>query len=149
MKSIDIPNNVTYVGNNVFSGCERLESVSLGNRLENIGKKMFYDCESLVTINIPESVTTIGYGAFSRCRKLKSITIPKNVNYIGNFAFNYYDSNLSTIICLPTEPPILEGNDVFTRSNSTTLQVPRGSLERYKASDWNKYFEGRIVEIEE
>jgi hypothetical protein len=146
--SINIPNTVTSIGESAFRGCKRLESIIIPEGVTTIGIHTFWYCESLLTIIIPESVTTIGYGAFSGCRKLKSITIPKNVNYIGNFAFNYYDSNLSTIICLPTEPPILEGNDVFTRSNSTTLQVPRGSLERYKASDWNKYF-SRIEEIDD
>ena len=150
-----VPEKTSYCGShfNVVS-IERdafywsnVTSVSLPSTLTTIGYGAFRS-SSLATVNIPESVTTIGYGAFGRCVKLESVTIPKNVNYIGNFAFNSFDSKLTEIICLPTEPPILEGNDVFTRSNSATLQVPRGSVEKYKASDWNNYF-SRIEEIDD
>ena len=75
------------------------------------------------------------------------VAIPYGVTSIGKDAF-YGCDNLANVICLSQEPPILE-KEVFPYPNATTLQVPRGSLERYKASDWNKYFEGRIVEIEE
>ena len=53
-KTTTIPNSVTSVGGNAFSGCT-----------------------SLTSITIPNSVTEIGWGAFDGCTNLKTIYIPR------------------------------------------------------------------------
>ena len=122
---IDIPNSVTIIGEEAFSYCD-----------------------SLTTVVIPDGVTTIGDYAFSVCRNLSSFTISSTVVSIGKSVFSDCES-LKELISYATNPPTIADKVFKYIPNATTLQVPRGSLERYKASDWNKYFEGRIVEIEE
>lgn len=60
-----IPNGVTHIGDEAFSGCESLTSINIPNSVTNIGNCAFYGCGFLKSINIPDSVTNIGDRAFS------------------------------------------------------------------------------------
>ena len=46
--SYSIPNSVTGVGSNSFSGCTGLTSVTMGNNVINLGDAAFFDCNKLV-----------------------------------------------------------------------------------------------------
>lgn len=65
--SVNIPNNVTCIGNGAFSGCSRLTSINIPNSVTIIGNNAFSDCSGLTSIDIPNSVTSIEHGAFSGC----------------------------------------------------------------------------------
>ena len=62
-----IPNGVTHIGDEAFSGCESLTSINIPNSVTNIGNCAFYGCGFLKSINIPDSVTNIGDRAFYYC----------------------------------------------------------------------------------
>lgn len=62
-----IPNGVTHIGDEAFSGCESLISINIPNSVTNIGNCAFYGCGFLKSINIPDSVTNIGDRAFGVC----------------------------------------------------------------------------------
>ena len=118
--SYEIPEGVTEIGNNTFSGCTKLESVTLPSTLTKIGSgafsytslksvvipasvteigdHAFSGCSSLTSIDIPEGVTKIGSGAFYGCTSLTSITIPASVTEIGNYAFQNCTSLKSVVI---------------------------------------------------
>ena len=86
LKSVEIPNSVTEIGNLAFA-CTSLKSIELPDSVTEIGEYAFSRCTSLKSIEIPDSVTEIGDGAFSRCTSLKSIEIPSLVTEIGNCVF--------------------------------------------------------------
>lgn len=70
----NIPNGVTYIGNNAFGGCENLTSII-----------------------IPKSVNSIEYNAFWGCINLKNIIIDKkNIPYSSSngVLFDYYKTKL-------------------------------------------------------
>ena len=76
LKSIEIPDIVTSIGNFAFSGCKGLTSIELPNSLTTIGDYAFYYCNNLTSIEIPNSVTSIGEYAFFSCHpELKIIKI--------------------------------------------------------------------------
>ena len=93
-KNTVIPNDVTTVGEDAFSGCTSLTSVTIPDSVMTIGNSAFEDCTSLESVTIPDSVTTIGDFAFCGCTSLASVTIPDSVTSIGFEAFGYlnYDS---------------------------------------------------------
>ena len=88
LTSVTIPNSVTSIGAEAFSGCYSLTSLTIGESVTSIGDKAFLNCSSLTSVTIPNSVTSIGERAFYRCSSLTSVTIPNNVTSIGDEAFS-------------------------------------------------------------
>ncbi|MBR0360592.1 MAG: leucine-rich repeat domain-containing protein, partial [Clostridia bacterium] len=86
--SITIPDSViAVIGENMFRGCDNLESVTIGNNVTSIGDSAFCDCANLTTVTIGNRVTSIGDYAFSNCDNLESVTIGNSVASIGDDAF--------------------------------------------------------------
>ena len=85
--NVTIPEDVTTIGNEAFSGCSCLISVSIPESVTAIGDEAFSDCSGLTSITIPKSVTTIGSKAFNGCSSLTSVSIPESVTAIGISAF--------------------------------------------------------------
>ena len=79
--------NITKIGNNTFSYCQKLATIILPTSITEIGSSAFYGCTALTSINIPKGVTYIVSNTFSGCTTLTSINIPENVTYIGSGAF--------------------------------------------------------------
>ena len=87
LKNVKLPKNLTFIDEGVFSYCGRLSNISIPNSVTSIEKEAFYDCDMLENITLPEGLTNIGEGAFSST-KLKSIMIPDTVTSIGEGAFS-------------------------------------------------------------
>ena len=87
-KNTTIPNSVTSIGYQAFSGCDGLTEITIPNGVTSIGYSAFGFCTGLTGITIGNSVTSIGYYAFQGCNSLTSIEIPNSVTSIGVGAFN-------------------------------------------------------------
>lgn len=119
LRSVSLPEGVTWIGNNAFEGCTALTKVSipgsvksilgyafsgctalievtLAEGVTSIGGGAFYECSSLLTLHLPESLTEIGGSAFWGCSGLTSLTIPSGVDTIGRMVFFGCD-NLSSV----------------------------------------------------
>ncbi len=117
LTSITIPNSVTSIGRDAFSGCKNIEHVSLncptidnwfkgftklknielGDNVTSIGEDAFSGCSGLTSVTIGNGVKNIGESAFSGCTGLTSITIPNSVTSIGNNAF-YGCKGIKTVV---------------------------------------------------
>ena len=87
LESVIIPEGVTSIGNNAFSGCQSIRSVVIPKGVTKIGTYAFYNCQNLESVNIPGSVTRIEEGAFYQCQCLESVNIPNSVTRIRQNAF--------------------------------------------------------------
>ena len=144
LTSVTIPNSVTSIGNYAFSMCSGLTSVTIPNSVTSIGNHAFRYCFGLTSVTIPNSVTSIGDEAFYDCSGLTSVTIGSGVTSIGNNAFDGVD--IPTVISLIENPFTITGktSDYRTFSqntfNNATLYVPKGTIDKYKATDGWKDF---------
>ena len=103
LAKIVLPDSVTSIGYEAFSGCTGLTSYNYAGTLkqwcsisfEDVGsnpcyyaKKLCIQGQEIKDLVIPDGVTSIGSSAFSRCAGLTSVTIPSGVTSIGSSAFS-------------------------------------------------------------
>ena len=92
LTSVVIPDGVTSIYDYTFHGCTSLASITIPDSVTSIGAYAFYGCTSLTSITIPDSVKSIssyGGGAFVNCPNLKCVTVPSSVERIGEYSFGY------------------------------------------------------------
>lgn len=89
LRIVVIPDTVTEIKANAFSGCINLENVTLSKKLENLNYGAFYGCYSLRSIEIPKSLEKSGNalydgddGPFRGCTSLKEVTFEKGTTTI-------------------------------------------------------------------
>ncbi|MBU1144542.1 MAG: leucine-rich repeat domain-containing protein [Firmicutes bacterium] len=110
-KSLELGNNLRFLGKRSFSSCQELEEVigsseslemideeSFCNckrlkkiealiKLKEIGNNAFNYCSNLVEIEFFHSLKEVGSGAFRNCESFKKITFPDSLESIGSEAF--------------------------------------------------------------
>ncbi len=92
LRSVEISDEVSYIGTSAFASCELLESVKLPSGITEIPAQCFAACSSLKDLEIPDTVESIGAYAFSYCDNLSGLEIPESVRSVEDYAFAY--SNL-------------------------------------------------------
>ena len=88
VKDVDIPNNITEIGNYLFVNYSNLTSIIIHGNITTIGDFAFSGCSNMSVVDIPSSVTKIGASSFSGCIGLTSVKIGENVRTIGRSAFS-------------------------------------------------------------
>ncbi|MFA6860613.1 MAG: leucine-rich repeat domain-containing protein [Clostridia bacterium] len=91
LKTVNISNGTTSIGDSAFNSCTSLTSVTIPNSVTNIGNQSFLKCSELSSIIIPEGVLSIGNWAFGNCSNLASVIFPDSLTTINAYAFA--DSN--------------------------------------------------------
>ena len=124
LSSVDLPNTTIEMGSGVFSFCIALQSIHLPENLETIPSLFLNGCENLTSITIPETVTNIEDCAFLNCYGLTEIELPASVTILGESAFQNCRA-LDSINIPETVETI--GNNVFLGcENLRTVTLPQG-----------------------
>ena len=87
LTGVTIPKSVTAIGDYAFAGCTSLSSINIPNSVISIGDLAFGNCSALTALDIPNSVLRIGQAAFGGCKSLERIRLPKSVTSIGENEF--------------------------------------------------------------
>ena len=83
------------IKNYAFYNCQSIKSVEIGNSVTCIGQYAFEDCSGLTSVSIGESVTSIGRWAFYGCDKLRKVTAyPTTVPNVYENSFAHYNAAL-------------------------------------------------------
>lgn len=87
-RTVEIPNNVTTIGDYAFKGCEHLQTVVIPNSVTSIGEFSFDGDSSLHSINL-NGITSCGQYAFRGCIGLENIVAQSlNIIPIGMFGLS-------------------------------------------------------------
>ena len=140
-----LPNDVTEIESEAFSGCHNLSSVSLPSKLKILRSYAFPGCWGLTDINLPEGLEVIELGAFDQAHSLESITIPSTVSKIENYAFRgNYSMKTVRLLCKPSTLTSI-GADLFIVYQATpvystaTLYIPKGTYNDYYLTDFGRF----------
>ena len=87
LKSITIPDGITYIGKEAFWFCYNMTNAEMGNTVSEMGMSAFSNCLALERIKLSSSLTKIEDGVFLECPILKEVTNVGHVKEIGEHAF--------------------------------------------------------------
>lgn len=82
-----VPADVKGIGPFAFYMQNGLKSITLPNNLSYISMCAFKDCAELMDVKLPLSIKKIGFGAFAGCVGLSDVLIPTNTTCIEEMAF--------------------------------------------------------------
>ena len=80
LSAIQIPDYVTVIPKEAFSGCPNLKEVHIPEGVTTIEPFAFADCVGLKEVYIPNSVLSIGTNAFKGCDNLTEVSVPFVLN---------------------------------------------------------------------
>ena len=130
LKEISIPENVTKIEWMGFTGCENLETVTFegDSKITTIESECFENCKKLTGVVLPSGITDIRWLAFNRCEALGNIVIPESTTMIYRKAF--YDCGLTAV----TLPASVEGIEAaaFGKNNQLETIYYTGTATQWK-----------------
>lgn len=87
LRSVTIPDSVTFVGNYAFWNCTALEQAHVGCGVTALNIGTFWGCTRLAHVELPDTLTVLGDGSFRTCASLASIDIPESTTELGDSCF--------------------------------------------------------------
>lgn len=103
---LDLPENITHLGEGAFNGCKSLLHVVLPKSIVSVGERCFSNCEILETVRFsPESkMTSLAGGVFSWSKRLFYVELPTAVTALGDGAFAACNSMVELVASGVTDP---------------------------------------------
>ena len=102
----DIPGTIDTIYQSVFYNCTNLKTVNISEGVTKLGDTCFSTCKNLEIVTLPNSLIAMGTRVFEICNKLKTLTIGENLRHFGMldestatdaYAVLMYCYNLTTV----------------------------------------------------
>jgi hypothetical protein len=94
LETIEIPSDVTAIGDSAFEKCNSLSRIKLPDSLIDIQNRVFRECSSLLEIVIPAKVVAIGSSTFESCFSLSRIILLGKSGIVDKNAFRYIPATI-------------------------------------------------------
>jgi hypothetical protein len=122
LKSVALPNSITRIGDNSFSGCTGLPTIEFPSMVNTIGYSAFSNCTGFKSIVIPNSVLSIDYDAFSNCTGLISLTLSSSLTTLSSSILSSCTSLSSVII--PESVISIQGSAFYNCKALSSITIP-------------------------
>lgn len=151
LESARLPSDITTIPQGTFHGCESLRKYEVGRGITKIGYIAFKYCINLETVILPDTLEEIDGLAFADCEKLKNINLPSSLKYLG-FKIPEYTNAGVFAGCVSLESIIVPAGVNITAKELFYEWTPEQTVYfRDSApspgwnSDWNEKCEANIV----
>ncbi len=124
-----------------------IKSLQIHDCVTSIGDAAFSNCLEMNNVILPNSLTTIGDSVFVGNPKLLNITIPSGVTTMGEYVFYQGSIDPITISMEPLTPPSISPNTFIGRNCS--IKVHCDVLSDYKTAEYWVNYADRIEPIED
>ena len=124
IESFDVPSGVTRIENNTFSSCDRLKEIQLPAGLKEIEDEVFSGCDNLTSLMIPDSVMNIGERVFLNCND-GLFTRIDGLLYVDNWVVGVEDKEITSANIINDAVGIAGGSFALCR-NLTDITIPEG-----------------------
>ena len=130
IKSFTIHPDTQTVMNGVFRGCTSITQINVPDNVSIIGDEAFSGCTGLEKLSLPDGIAKLGTDVIANCNKLIYNTYD-NANYLGNDS-NPYVVLVKTTVSDITSCSINEHTKFvmpkafFEHTNLTSITIPNG-----------------------
>lgn len=83
LRTLQIPEGITEIGDCAFEGCKVMSSVVIPECVRRIGAEAFKNCYQLKDVSLPNSLESVGEGAFLGCHSLEELIFPPKIRIEG------------------------------------------------------------------
>ena len=143
ISEIDMPNDVTVIGEKSFADCKNLAKIQFPDNLKIIKGRAFSGCDSLREITLSGEVLRLENGAFSFCKNLSKVKLNEGLKTIENDVFNY-DPEL-TYLVIP-KSVINFGKDIVGAGGYSKKPITLGCYPGSKAIEYARSNNLQIVD---
>ena len=120
IKKVTLPEGMTTIPKETFSGCTNLTSINIPSTIKTIGERAFNNT-GLTQITIPNTVTTIEASAFRNNKELTTVTLPSGLTTLSEYIF--YNCPKLKNITIPSKVTSI-GDLAFAMTGITELNIP-------------------------
>lgn len=137
LEDCDLPVELSYIGEEAFCGCRRLERIAIPYRVTKILEKTFYGCESMQMVTVHNRLKKVENEAFAKCRSLKRMRISQSVTSIGKDVFSGTEVSIicekDSEICRYAQKYGIKKKILSNESNElSSMMRPYQAPEEYK-----------------
>ncbi|MGN1418395.1 MAG: leucine-rich repeat domain-containing protein [Acutalibacteraceae bacterium] len=134
LSEIVLPKNLTRIGSSAFRGLEKLTQIVIPKKVRWIEANTFKNCTGLKKVVIEGDILGIRQEAFYNCKSLEAFPDCTRLKYINNYAF--YGCTKLKSINLPDTLKYL-GYGAFGESGLTSVTIPpKADFESYDEDHW-------------
>ncbi len=139
---VTLPSTLMSIGSESFSWNSVLKEFRFGTGLRTMAAYALAKCDNLKTVECNEGLQSIGACAFQACEALETISLPSTLESVGAYLLINTPA-LRKLTCAAAEPPATDGsfyNEDYDGYPVVTLEVPRGSLDKYESAEvWREF----------
>lgn len=122
LKSVSLPSSLEVIEGSVFSGCSSLEYAAIPPKVKTLEESVFYHCSSLKGVDLPETLTEIKKWAFIECTSLSDFKLPRDLKVVRGNVF--YGCHALPQLSLPNEIDSIYGSAFYNSTGWKTLNIP-------------------------